>query len=320
MADDAFEKGEVKVSSRKKTVSHAHKNSQDLLARMRANPWMVATIVLAVALLIVLFMRPGLGASISSQEAGQKVVEYLNNQVGGGVTLSSVSQEAGLFKVLVDYQSTSYPFYVTVDGSSFISQLTPFDGSTTGANPSEPVVIDESKLVGVPTKGQANAPITIIEFSDYQCPFCERFYSGAMPQIISEYIETGKAKLVYMNFPLTSIHPEAEPAARAALCFRKVKGNSDDAYFQFHDKLFENQGTLSDANYKQWARDLGANGSQFDSCLNSNEFADVVQAETDYGASIGVTGTPGFFINGVPLSGAQPFSAFKQIIDAQLAE
>lgn len=318
MADGAFEKEET--NSRKK---HSHSSSKsDLLSRMRSNPWMVATIVLAVVLIVVLFMRPGMSSSVNEQTAGTKLVDYLNQQVqGGGVTLKDVSQEKGLFKVSVDYQGTAYPFYVTLDGSSYISTLSSFDGtgSTDTQTPSGPVEIDPAKIANAPVKGQATAPITIIEFSDYQCPFCERFYSDALPQIVTEYIDTGKAKLVYMNFPL-SFHPEAEPAARAALCFEKVKGGSDGAYYDYHNKLFENQVSLSEANYKKWARDLGANGAQFDSCFDSGEFADVIQAEMTYGQSLGVTGTPGFFVNGIPLVGAQPFSAFKTVIEAELAK
>lgn len=324
MAEEILEgSGSVKPLRKKhSTRSEKESSSSDLLNRMRANPWMVATVVLAVVLVVVLFMRSGSSASVSSQTAGSKLVDYLNTQVqGGGVTLKDVVKDKSMYKVSVEYQGTAYPFYVTLDGSSFASSLSSFEGATPTAPtaPAKPVTIDAAQISDAPVKGSSSAKVTLVEFSDYQCPFCERFYSDAYKQIVSEYIDTGKVKLVFMNFPL-SFHENAEPAARAALCFRKVKANSDAAYFQYHNKLFENQASLSTANYKKWARELGGNGAQFDSCFDNNEFADRITAESAYGASIGISGTPGFFINGVPLVGAQPFSAFKQVIDAELAK
>ncbi|HLC54044.1 MAG TPA: DsbA family protein [Candidatus Nanoarchaeia archaeon] len=185
------------------------------------------------------------------------------------------------------------------------------------AAPNAPVKINADKIANAPVKGNASAPVTIVEFSDYQCPFCERAYQ-TLKQIDTEYIKTGKVKLVYMDFPL-SFHPNAEPAARAARCFEKVKGGSDAEFFKYHDKLFDNQASLSDENYKKWAAEMGANAAQFNLCFDNNEFADEVQADESYGASIGVSGTPAFFVNGKLLSGAQPYGAFKTAIDAELA-
>ncbi len=164
--------------------------------------------------------------------------------------------------------------------------------------------------------GDPNAPVTIIEFSDYQCPFCHRFWSQTLPQIKQEYIDTGKVKLVYRDFPLSSIHQYAQKAAEAAECVRDAAGGSDEAYFKMHDKLFENQQDLSVENLKAMAQELGYDIS---SCLESDKFKDEVQKDFTDGSAAGVRGTPSFFINGKPLSGAQPFSAFKQIIDSELS-
>ena len=133
--------------------------------------------------------------------------------------------------------------------------------------------------------------------------------------MIKEYIEPGKAKIVFKDFPLSN-HPEAQKAAEAARCVRDQA--QDEGYFRMHDKLFENQHILSISNYKQWARELGINGDQFDSCLDSGKFAAIVQGDFQYGQEVGVKGTPSFFVNGRLLSGAQPYPAFRQAIEAEL--
>ncbi|PJA69885.1 disulfide bond formation protein DsbA [Candidatus Pacearchaeota archaeon CG_4_9_14_3_um_filter_35_19] len=178
--------------------------------------------------------------------------------------------------------------------------------------------------------GDENAPVEIIEFSDYQCPFCRKFWTETLPLIKSEYIDTGKVKFVYRDFPLTSIHPAAQPAAEAAECVREKGG--DEAYFKMHDKIFQEgnildggdpikgpvQGTaqFGTTELKKWAKDIGYDIS---SCLDSGKFKSEVQKDLADATSAGGQGTPYFIINGKPLSGAQPFSAFKQIIDAELA-
>jgi protein-disulfide isomerase len=160
--------------------------------------------------------------------------------------------------------------------------------------------------------GDKNAPVTIIEFSDYECPFCARFHSQTLPQLKKEYIDTGKAKLVYRDYPLAQIHRQATIAAEAAECVRDEAGN-DEAYFEYHDTIFENQQSVNEANLKLWAQQQGFD---INKCLDSGKFKSEVQKDLQDGGQLG---TPTFFINGKQLRGAQPFSAFKQIIDAELA-
>ncbi len=162
--------------------------------------------------------------------------------------------------------------------------------------------------------GNKNAPVEIIEFSDYQCPFCGRHFQQTYPQIVSEYVDTGKVKIVFRDFPLDSIHPMATPAAIAAECVREQGG--DEAYFEYHDKIFGNQQSLSSDNLKSWAQEIGYN---IGSCLDSQKYLDEVRKDLSDAQSAGGRGTPYFVINGKPLSGAQPYSAFKQVIDAELA-
>jgi protein-disulfide isomerase len=164
-----------------------------------------------------------------------------------------------------------------------------------------------------PVLGDADAPIEIIEFSDFECPFCSRFYTQTMPQIVSEYIDTGKAKLVFRDFPL-SFHANAQKAHEAAECAK-----DQDKYWEMHDTIFENQQAISVADLKGHAADLGLDSEAFDSCLDSGEKAAEVAKDLADGQAAGASGTPTFFINGVKLVGAQPFSAFKQTIDAQLS-
>ncbi|MBI2147178.1 DsbA family protein [Candidatus Woesearchaeota archaeon] len=202
-------------------------------------------------------------------------------------------------------------------GDSARAAPSPSAPSVPSAAPSAPspaAVVDVS-ADDDPVMGKAKAPVTIIEFSDYQCPFCSRFYTQTLPQLKSEYIDTGKASFVYRDFPLTSIHPEAKPAAIAANCAEK-----QGKYWEMHDKIFTNQQSLSSSNYKAWAGELGLDAGKFESCLNDPAMGAEVDKDLQDGASAGVQGTPAFFINGRLLSGAQPFSAFKAVIDAELAK
>jgi protein-disulfide isomerase len=181
---------------------------------------------------------------------------------------------------------------------------------TNPSAPSAPVDVDadDDAILGDP-----NAKVTIIEFSDYQCPFCARFWSDTLPLIKKEYIDTGKVNLVFRDFPLNSIHPLAQPAAEATECVREQGG--DEAFYEMHDQIFANQHSLSNANLINWAKTIGYD---IQSCLSSGKYAQEVNDDLQDGAGAGIRGTPGFVINGQVISGAQPFSVFKQIIDANL--
>lgn len=164
-----------------------------------------------------------------------------------------------------------------------------------------------------PFKGDPNAPITIIEFSDFECPFCGRFYSQTLDQLTKNYIDTGKVKLVYRDFPL-SFHPNAQKAAEAAEC-AKDQGK----FWEMHDTIFENQQAIGVSALKGYAVTLGLDSATFNSCLDSGDKTSEVRADFTDGQKAGVSGTPTFFINGVKLVGAQPYAAFQQEIDSQLS-
>ncbi len=170
-----------------------------------------------------------------------------------------------------------------------------------------------------PQIGDNNAKVTIIEFSDFQCPYCGRFYEQSEKQIKTDYIDTGKVKLVYRDFPLDSIHPNARPAANAAEC-----ANEQEKFWEYHNKLFENQDSLSDSNYKKWASDLGLDMTKFNSCLNSSKYDSEITKDFQDGATAGVQGTPTIYIGSpekgyIQIVGAQPYTVIKQAIEQELA-
>ena len=172
----------------------------------------------------------------------------------------------------------------------------------------------ENLIGGNAIKGDINAKVTMVEFSDYECPYCARYYKNTYPQIISEYVDTGKVKIVFRDYPLP-FHGKAQKAGEAAEC-----AGEQDKYYEMHDKLFDIGLSGGVASYKEFAADLGLNQADFDSCLDSGAQASEIQNDMKAGQAVGVTGTPGFIINGELVSGAQPFSAFKAVIDRKLAE
>jgi protein-disulfide isomerase len=168
--------------------------------------------------------------------------------------------------------------------------------------------------------GDPEAPIIMVEYTDYQCPFCSRHFQQTMPQIRSNFIDQGLVYYVFKDFPLTNIHPQAMVAAEAARC-----AGEQEAYPQMHDALFDQQqewSNRSDADqlFVQYADELDLDTTQFRDCLSSRKYQDAVMADLDKGIGFGVRGTPAFFINGNFLSGAQPYSVFEQAINSLLSE
>lgn len=185
-----------------------------------------------------------------------------------------------------------------------------------GDQPSGPVNVsaDDDAFLG-----NKDAPVIVIEFSDFQCPFCRKFWNETLPQIKKEYIDTGKVKFVYRDFPL-SFHAGAQPAAEGAECAR-----DQGKFWELHDKIFEEQakqgsGTIQfeKSDVIKWASKIELNMSKFNQCLDSGKYKQEVEKDIADGAAAGVTGTPATFINGRIVIGAQPFAAFKIIIDEEL--
>jgi len=175
--------------------------------------------------------------------------------------------------------------------------------------------IEEAGGVGsLPARGEENAPVTMIEFSDFQCPFSARHFQQVFPQIEKEYIATGKVKYYFRDFPL-SFHQYAQKAAEAARC-----ANEQGKFWEYHDKVFANQKAISLENLKEWAKELGLDMAKFSDCLDSGRFEQAVKEDFADGQSAGVRGTPSFFINGQMVVGAKPFERFQEVIEEELAK
>jgi protein-disulfide isomerase len=161
-----------------------------------------------------------------------------------------------------------------------------------------------------PTQGSADAPVTLVEYSDFQCPFCAQVVP-TLKRVQQTYGD--KVRIVWKNFPLTAIHPQAFGAAQAGRCAQE-----QGMFWELHDVLFANQQALQPESLKTHALAAGLDPAAFDACLDSGQHADAVQAQMDIAMALGVVSTPAVFVNGRLVSGAQPFDAFAKIIDEEL--
>ena len=186
----------------------------------------------------------------------------------------------------------------------------------------KPVVLADDqwkKLLDKPAAevGDKDAKVVMVEFTDFQCPFCKRSFEQTWPQIKKDYVDSGKIKVVYRDLPL-SFHPNAKPAALAARC-----AGDEDKYVEMHDSLFTNQDAwvnLGDPKEKfvEYAKEVGLNTGKFATCYDGKKYEKEVDADLALANEVGATGTPTFFINGKQVVGAQPMSVFVQAIDEAL--
>lgn len=249
-------------------------------------------------------------------------------------------------------QQTQTQAYVTNGGKLILGQVIdmaePLETMAPMNASNQPERIDVS-IGGDLCLGSQDASVTVIEFSDYQCPYCQRFWADTLPKIKDAYIDTGKVKFVYRDYPLTGLkHAYAQKAAEAAGC-----AGEQGKFWEMHDKLFENQGKLVPlqkqvdsptiagrdivtvdirgvsyyfditddiAMMKGFSQELGLDTAAFDSCLNSGQMVPKIQKDMQDGEKAGITGTPAFFVNGVLVSGALPYESFKQLLDRELAD
>jgi protein-disulfide isomerase len=168
----------------------------------------------------------------------------------------------------------------------------------------------------IASRGSENAPVLMVEFTDYQCPYCSRYYTETYLQIIKDYVDTGKVRYMIHDFPLP-FHQNANAAAIAARC-----AGEQGKYWDMHAKLFTKQQDWSTGDPKEkfisYAGEIGLNSTSFSTCYGSGKFNNAIQQDVSLAQQYGVGGTPGFFINKTPIVGAQPFSIFKQEIDKAL--
>lgn len=192
-------------------------------------------------------------------------------------------------------------------------------GGATGSRPGAPAAAAaqptryDISLDDDPSMGPSDALVTIVEFSDYSCGSCRRWHEQVYPALMAAYPD--QIRLVYRDLPVVGGGAVGFLAAQAADC-----AGDQGAYWRFHDALFAAQYGLSREAYLQYAEDLGLDTVALAECLHTRYHADEVQADRDYAYDLGITSTPTFFINGIPIVGAQPLAAFQQIIDGELAQ
>lgn len=177
-----------------------------------------------------------------------------------------------------------------------------------------------------PYLGSKDAPVTVVEFSDFQCPFCRRYWRDIIPRLKEEYVNTGRVRFVYRDFPLTNIHPGAEPAAIAAEC-----ADDQGKFWEMHDKIFEEQDkratrpdkmdtvSFTEADLETWGAAIGLNTGEFNRCRTERQHAAEVARDLSDGAAAGVNGTPGTFVNNRFINGAVPYDELRGAIEAELA-
>ncbi len=183
----------------------------------------------------------------------------------------------------------------------------------------DPTKTPEAPKISVdddPYLGSNDSKVTIVEFSDFECPFCGKFYRETFPSIKKNYIDTGKVKFVYRDFPLKG-HDFAIGASEAADCALE---QNKDKYWEYADKLFNNQNALDLNSLKQYAKDLGLNESRFNECLDAEKYRPELVNDANDGIKYGVTATPYFFVNGVAVDGAYPYNVFESVIEQELAK
>ena len=178
---------------------------------------------------------------------------------------------------------------------------------------------------GHPSRGSRNAKLTLVEFSDYQCPFCGRYFHETLPQIEQDYVKTGRVRYVFRNFPLEAIHKEAFKAAEAANC-----AGEQGRYWEMHDRLFANQQALAPAELPGHASTLGLDAPRFQQCLDGAKYAAAIRQDMSEAQEAGVRGTPSFFIGLTGsdgsrvktlkrITGAVPYATFKEAFDSLLS-
>lgn len=275
------------------------------------------------------------GGVDDSQARKDRIIANLKSQLPQlaqmNVTVGAIepTEIEGLEQGSLVLQGRSQPFLVTSDDTQLwllasepmdVSQDTAELEAEQAQRQAERQETLASIVSGEPLRGNPDAPVTIVEYSDFQCPYCARGFQ-TMEQVLEKYPED--VKFVFQHFPLTQIHPWAKPAAVAAEC---AANQSDEAFWTLHDAYFDNQGELSVGNVversKEFLADSGIDLAQFEACAGdeSSEAYQAAQAEVEaelaQGQELGVSGTPGFFVNGEFLNGAQPMSAFEPLIQA----
>jgi protein-disulfide isomerase len=263
-------------------------------------------------------------AGLDKDKIGTQIKRYFESQgqipADVEVTVADLkpSEVSGLnegsLKLSRGEQAQELKFLVSNDGRWFL-RVDPID---LNVDPVEAVIAKIDLGEDQPSRGPKDAKVTIVEYSDFQCPFCAKAETIVQEEVLKEYGD--KVRFVYKQFPLTSIHPWAESASLIGLCVFKQVGN--DAYWKYHAKVFANASEVpADAPTDKlvaFATEAGGDEAKIKECLEKEETQEIVDATLEEAESIGVNSTPTFFVNGRRLSGAQPLDAFKGLIEPEL--
>ncbi|MBE2248715.1 MAG: thioredoxin domain-containing protein [Myxococcus sp.] len=244
------------------------------------------------------FLRANIDAKLPPPSDAEitKVFEENKAQMPPGATVESMRQQIIGFLQQDQKRTVAMKLFSELRAQAKVEVLL-----------SEPRVTVEAKG---PSKGAETAKITIVEFSDFQCPFCSKA-EPSVDEVMKNYSD--KVKVVFRHFPL-EFHDKAFKAAEAAAC-----AEEQGKFWEYHKTLFANQGALDIADLKTHAKTLGLDAAKFDACLDGGKMKEKVDADMVAARAVGVNGTPAFFINGIMLSGAQPYEKFKEIIDSELS-
>ncbi len=286
-------------------------------------------IISAILLLIVLIGAFGFrGGTISEKSASTKIVEYLNSLTEGGISFVDSQDLGNLYKITVLYEGQNIPVYITKDGEYFIQEISPLISQPTQISQQQTqqvqqgqrVNVEESQIENYAYLGDKDAPVTIIEFTDFSCPFCQRHYLQTKPLIKENYIDKGLVKHIFADFVGVGTSTPHE----AALCVRELNG--DEAFWEMFGLILENQQEVrsNPSLLSGLAVQTGADETSFNECLNSGKYKTQVSQSTSFGQSLGITGTPGFLIGNSEqgyklISGAQQYDVFQQAIEGVLA-
>jgi protein-disulfide isomerase len=264
----------------------------------------------------------GGGPAASDETISQRVIDYFQKTVttpGLNFKVTRIDEASeipgwrkGNLEVSLGEQKQDVAFYVSRDGRSL------FRGEAVDLTV-DPLkqVMSKVSYENQPGRGPADAKVTIVEYSDFQCPFCARVYTTLETQILKEYGD--KVRFVFKNFPLSSIHPWAEDGALASECAFQ-QGN--DAFWKMYEGLFSKQGEITKENLKEKTSGIAETGgmdvAKFQECLDGRKALDAVKADEAEANALGINSTPTFLINGRRLSGAQTYESFKQLLDQEL--
>ena len=254
------------------------------------------------------------GISVSTlleQEVNSKILPVADDEVEAFYNSNKARLPVELDKVREQIREFLRGQKIEAQKALYMNSLRSRSKITTYLKP-PPVFRAEVSANGAPFKGPEKAPVTIVKFEDFQCPFCKQV-QPTIAEILSRY--NGKIRIVHKDLPLDAIHPQARQAAEAARC-----AGEQGQFWSYHDKLYANSPKANPEDLKSYAKEVGLELASFERCLASGKYKAVVQQDLSEGTQLGITGTPAFFINGREISGSQPVQVFAAMIDEELAQ